>query len=192
MTVFWDVTPCSDEYHPDDGGSKHLWNIRKLLPDYTAQHSRRQSSSYSPPWEPKISAVSLHTDHWTIYLGPLIHALYKLLWRLYMDWSIERKVGVIRCSQNYLLFIVAICSPRCITVQRGSEMEHWYALLNSYQRFTIEDVWSKSTCQKFTFLLTDVLLVEHKRAVWLCKNPERIYNLVHLSITSLTTILYNA
>jgi hypothetical protein len=29
----------------DDGGSKHLWNISKLLPDYTAQHPRRHPSS---------------------------------------------------------------------------------------------------------------------------------------------------
>jgi hypothetical protein len=40
---------------PDDGGSKHIWSVGKLLPDYTAQHPRRQSSSYSPPWEPEIS-----------------------------------------------------------------------------------------------------------------------------------------
>jgi hypothetical protein len=31
----------------DDGGSKHLWNVSKLLPDYTAQQARRQLSSYS-------------------------------------------------------------------------------------------------------------------------------------------------
>jgi hypothetical protein len=30
---------------PDDGGSKHLWNVGKLLPDYTAQQPRRQPSS---------------------------------------------------------------------------------------------------------------------------------------------------
>jgi hypothetical protein len=30
---------------PDDGGSKYLWNVGKLLPDCTAQHPRRQSSS---------------------------------------------------------------------------------------------------------------------------------------------------
>jgi hypothetical protein len=41
MTVFWDVVPC----RPDDGGIKHLWNVGKLLLDYTAQHPRRQSSS---------------------------------------------------------------------------------------------------------------------------------------------------
>jgi hypothetical protein len=36
MTVFWDIAPCSvlEVYHPDNGGSKHLWNISKLLPDY--------------------------------------------------------------------------------------------------------------------------------------------------------------
>jgi hypothetical protein len=30
---------------PVDGGGKHLWNVHKLLPDYTAQQPRRQSSS---------------------------------------------------------------------------------------------------------------------------------------------------
>jgi hypothetical protein len=33
--------------NPDDGGSKHLWNIRKLPSDYTAQQPRRQPSSVS-------------------------------------------------------------------------------------------------------------------------------------------------
>jgi hypothetical protein len=26
---------------PDDGGSKHLWNVSQFLPDYTVQHPRR-------------------------------------------------------------------------------------------------------------------------------------------------------
>jgi hypothetical protein len=62
MAVFWDVALCSlvevyrhfTTYRPDDGGSKHLWNVGKLLPDYTAQHPRRHSFSYLPPWEPEI------------------------------------------------------------------------------------------------------------------------------------------
>jgi hypothetical protein len=37
---------------PDDGGSKHLWIVGKILPDYTAQQPRSQRSLYSPPWEP--------------------------------------------------------------------------------------------------------------------------------------------
>jgi hypothetical protein len=53
--VIWVVAPCSLEevyrrgaygpQPPDDGGSNHLCNVGKLLPDYTAQHPRRQSSS---------------------------------------------------------------------------------------------------------------------------------------------------
>jgi hypothetical protein len=34
-----------DGYRPDDGGSKHLWNIGKRLPGNTAQQPRRQPSS---------------------------------------------------------------------------------------------------------------------------------------------------
>jgi hypothetical protein len=29
-------------YRPDDGGIKHLWNVGKLLRDYTSQHARIQ------------------------------------------------------------------------------------------------------------------------------------------------------
>jgi hypothetical protein len=44
------VAPCSLVTHrPDDGGSKHLRNVGKLLPDYMAEQPRRQPSSYSPP-----------------------------------------------------------------------------------------------------------------------------------------------
>jgi hypothetical protein len=38
----------------DAGGSKDLWNVGKLLPDYMELQPRRQPSSYSPPWEPQI------------------------------------------------------------------------------------------------------------------------------------------
>jgi hypothetical protein len=57
--VFWDVAPCSlVEVYRRFRDSKHLWDAGKLLPDYTAQHPRRQSFSYLPPWEPDISPVS--------------------------------------------------------------------------------------------------------------------------------------
>jgi hypothetical protein len=48
MTVFWDDSP-------HDGGRKHLSNTGKLQLDYTVQHPRTQSSSYSPQWGPEIS-----------------------------------------------------------------------------------------------------------------------------------------
>jgi hypothetical protein len=59
MAVFWVAAPCSlvevyqrsrgpcclQHHHPDDGGSKDLWNVGKLLPDYKALQPRRQPSS---------------------------------------------------------------------------------------------------------------------------------------------------
>jgi hypothetical protein len=84
VTVVWVVASCSlvDGYRrfrgsrcfhhqddenirssPDDGGSKHLWNVGKLLPDHTAHYPRRQPSSYSPQWEPQISPVVRHRSN---------------------------------------------------------------------------------------------------------------------------------
>jgi hypothetical protein len=70
MTVLWNVAPCSlvevyrrfrggyyPHHRPDDGGSKHPWNVGRRIPDYKAQHPRRQLSSYSLPWEPEISPI---------------------------------------------------------------------------------------------------------------------------------------
>jgi hypothetical protein len=58
MSIMWYVVWCSlveidrrfrcayflhsDDRRPDDGGSKHLWNVYKFLPEYTTQHSRGQ------------------------------------------------------------------------------------------------------------------------------------------------------
>jgi hypothetical protein len=49
------VLTTASTHRLDDGGSKHLRNVGKLLPDYTAQQSSRQRSSCSLPWEPDIS-----------------------------------------------------------------------------------------------------------------------------------------
>jgi hypothetical protein len=40
LAAFWDATPCS-HHHPDDGGSKLLWNVGQYVPDYTFQHPRK-------------------------------------------------------------------------------------------------------------------------------------------------------
>jgi hypothetical protein len=48
-TKFWTenilVLVYSYAHRPDDGGSKDLWNVGKLLPDYTVLQPRRQQSS---------------------------------------------------------------------------------------------------------------------------------------------------
>jgi hypothetical protein len=41
VAVFWVVAPCD---RPDDGGSKDLRNVGKLLPVFTALQPRRQPS----------------------------------------------------------------------------------------------------------------------------------------------------
>jgi hypothetical protein len=41
-------------YLPDDGDSKHPWNVGKLPADYGEQQPRTQPSSHSPPAEPEI------------------------------------------------------------------------------------------------------------------------------------------
>jgi hypothetical protein len=43
------------ETGPDDGGSKHLWNVCQFLPDNMVHHLTRWSYSHSSPWEPEIS-----------------------------------------------------------------------------------------------------------------------------------------
>jgi hypothetical protein len=35
---------------PDDGGSKHLWNIRELLPYMALPHRRQPTSNTVSPW----------------------------------------------------------------------------------------------------------------------------------------------
>jgi hypothetical protein len=50
MTVFWVVGPGTQgvgyRHGPAEGGSHHLRNVGKLLPDYTAQQPRRQPSYF--------------------------------------------------------------------------------------------------------------------------------------------------
>jgi hypothetical protein len=77
MAVVWVVVPyslvvyrcfrgaCCLHYQcDDDGGSKRLWNVGKLLPDYTVQQPRRQPflqdlGSILTTWEEKAVAVGL-------------------------------------------------------------------------------------------------------------------------------------
>jgi hypothetical protein len=47
---------------PNDGGSKHLWNVGQFIQDYTAQHPRRQPASYSSMCEPEISPVKVRCE----------------------------------------------------------------------------------------------------------------------------------
>jgi hypothetical protein len=114
MAVFWVVAPCSliEVYQhfrgpcclhhqgPDDGGSKDLWNVGKLLPlialmmaaastseneckllpDYTALQPRRQPSSYSPPWEPQILTMLSFKNFRSYLLVLILLFIFSVLW----------------------------------------------------------------------------------------------------------------
>jgi hypothetical protein len=43
------------QHRPDDGGSRHLWNVGLLQRDHMALCPTKLSSSYWPPWESEIS-----------------------------------------------------------------------------------------------------------------------------------------
>jgi hypothetical protein len=69
----WHFTGAYCPHCPDDGGSKHLWNISQFLRDYLLQHPRRWSTSKCIFY--KICALSVtqcifHTEVYTIIPHP--------------------------------------------------------------------------------------------------------------------------
>jgi hypothetical protein len=99
MTVFWDVAPCSlvwvisasaghgspsstpskdvgssATHRPDDGGSKHLKHVGKLLPDYTAKHPRRQPSSelYLTPFLQRVKQHECNSSLRSVWICNLV------------------------------------------------------------------------------------------------------------------------
>jgi hypothetical protein len=73
-------------HRPDDGGSKHLWNVWQFLPDNTAQHSRSQSSSYSSPSEPEISPFDPFSG------SPILTFLFRIHKSFYFLCELKRSL----------------------------------------------------------------------------------------------------
>jgi hypothetical protein len=78
MTVFWVVASCSlvEFYrrvrgvcfdHLDDGGSKYIWNVGKLLPDYTVTTTQKTAI-----FRKRLSSL--------IYFGILLIGSANVLW----------------------------------------------------------------------------------------------------------------
>jgi hypothetical protein len=78
---------------PDNGGSKHLWNVGKVLPDYMTQHPWRQQSSY-PSREPEVSQMCTCFGLYSLTRNCLIG---------------QRRDGQTNCSQ--LLYSVNLSFP---------------------------------------------------------------------------------
>jgi hypothetical protein len=113
IAVFWVVAPCSLvevyqrfrgacclHHRPNDRGSKHIWNVGKLLQDYTALQPRRQPPSllYWQEADTKIlfwatrvqssgkTCVCISRVSWPCYmLGPS----YTRLYHPNICWSVQ-------------------------------------------------------------------------------------------------------
>jgi hypothetical protein len=74
--------PVQLAHHLDGGGSKHLWNVTKLLPDYTAQQPRTQSTTFLLLWEPQFSIIErieMHISYATRQLNTCTCAYFSLI-----------------------------------------------------------------------------------------------------------------
>jgi hypothetical protein len=107
---------------PDDGGSKYLWNVGKLLPDYTTLQPRRQPSSFSTPWEPQIKRKVKRAAHFcssrgtTLFLGAsfgkqwsritLRRILRKQSWSMWTGfmYPASMNAGILVCLSCWLRF----------------------------------------------------------------------------------------
>jgi hypothetical protein len=112
MAVFWDVAPCSlvevcrcfrDIYCLQTAiralmmDSKNHWNISQYVPDYIAQHPRKQTSSFRRSGQIPGShndKYSLYSEWCTEHCIPVcfytIRFVHRLMRRMY-EWWIWRK-----------------------------------------------------------------------------------------------------
>jgi hypothetical protein len=128
-----------DEGLDDDGGSKDLWNVGKLLPDYTKQQPRRQPSSYSPPWEPqfknvkclKINIGHCGKVHLTVSVSKIYHT-YSVKIIVYTDKQLVvfLVASVMTIQTGFMLTKrgiqdYAICEKLTIQIYYSTEQINW-------------------------------------------------------------------
>jgi hypothetical protein len=82
MTVFWDVVPCGlVKVYLHFLVNRRLWNVSKLLLEYSSQHPRGQSFLHCLLWEPEISPfyfiTCITSVHCNIYIYKRLFILNK-------------------------------------------------------------------------------------------------------------------
>jgi hypothetical protein len=106
---------------PDDGGSKYLWNVGKLLPDYTALQPRRQPSLYSLPWEPQILIIIIDlllAKSWGgTFKCDSHHVLYLLPYHFELNPTelIRAQIEVLSCDCGLRMSLACPCSLSMFT-----------------------------------------------------------------------------
>jgi hypothetical protein len=116
-------------YRPVDGGSKLLWNVGECLPDYTAQHPRRQPPSYSSPWEPEIS--------------PMLSNVHDRVCVLFINYYS-------RCRGNAMKGFFTLCDPQILFFYVCSHTWKFVSLgvkiktLQTFDRFPVNVVFKEN------------------------------------------------
>jgi hypothetical protein len=97
------VFPQSRGCRPDDGGSKHLWNVGQFLRDDTAQHHRRPVIfilAAVRTWN--LTSIKLHNFPFTVSprtppspFKPRFHKIARMLWIQYYIASRPSQVDCI-------------------------------------------------------------------------------------------------
>jgi hypothetical protein len=95
---------------PDDGRSKHLWNVCKFLPDYMTPHSNRQTLSDYIYFikmaklllEVDISA-SMEIQAWSMWLWSGVAIFVTGWWAHFHDWVYRQFMKATQDMRGYFL-----------------------------------------------------------------------------------------
>jgi hypothetical protein len=149
MAVFWVGAPCSlvevylrsiirATHRPSDGGSKHLWNVGKPLPDYMAQQPRRQPSSI----QLNVSEhVRLSTGYVTLHFDSVKMIFYSLNLKSHL-WSNTTLKAYRGRGGNVALAVGLGRRLRCVASITRADVQMWCASSNSPVTPLVLFVWT--------------------------------------------------
>jgi hypothetical protein len=136
-----------------------LWNVGKLLPDYTALQSRRQPSSYSTPWEPQIDERRVMNGGVTMTTEEAVVACFKVICWYSKELREERnslltgrgiKIGRITAALTDCFFV------RDYAASKKSEIKLWMFNTQGFGRrlpWFLSRYFTQFTCEDWVKLL---------------------------------------
>jgi hypothetical protein len=171
MAVFWVVASCSlveiyrcfrgpccphyqDDQHYlcfdrlDDGGSKHIWDVDKLLPYYTAQH--RKTAIFELWWISVLHHIVRALPHasftWYGWFQGIFyfHAHRNIYLHLVSLLSLKRKVRLVRSPS-----CLSVCPPR-ITFEPVGRLIPYLQPFQNGGRSNFWGGWKTCTSQRGT------------------------------------------
>jgi hypothetical protein len=132
--VFWGVAPCNLIDHPDDGGSKHLWNVSQFLPDYRRNIPEDSHLIFVPvrTWNLTLQSRS-HTEigspsEANIWVGRFLQ-LQLLLGTRAFSFPAAQQFYYLRCRCFHMIDVcegVISVSLEQLWVWQGDYVETWW------------------------------------------------------------------